>query len=77
MCGGCLESLLSRRIALPPVSGLDGPFDLDACPGCGTTYMHVSQGGLFGCPACYASFNRFAEAILASDSGIANRQETL
>lgn len=74
MCRSCFEALLVRRVALPAVTGVDGPFDLEACPGCGVRFESVSDGGLFGCPACYASFNRFAAAMIVNDSGLANRQ---
>jgi protein-arginine kinase activator protein McsA len=57
------------------VSGLDGQgFNMDECPGCGVRFETVSKGGLFGCPSCYSSFNRFAATVLANDSGAAKRQ---
>ncbi len=56
------------------VTGVDGPFDLDECPGCSTRFESVAEGGLFGCPACYSAFNKFASAVIANDSGLASRQ---
>ncbi|MEO7453279.1 MAG: hypothetical protein ABIV13_00775 [Fimbriimonadales bacterium] len=75
VCRECFSGLLGKRVALPIVTDLDGNgFDMEQCPGCGVRFETVAKGGLFGCPACYSSFNRFAASVLANDSGQANRQ---
>jgi protein-arginine kinase activator protein McsA len=75
VCQGCLARLLQKRVALPLVLGLDGQgFDLQECPGCGMQFENVVKGGLFGCPSCYSSFNKFAATVLANDSGSGSRQ---
>ena len=75
VCHHCFTSLLRKRLALPTVMGVNGEgFNLEECPGCGVRFEAIAQGGLFGCPACYASFNKFASAVMSAD-GAAKRTQ--